>query len=201
MIIGIDFDNTIIDYSDVFGRVALQGGIIKNSELMNKSEVKNFLISIGNEEGWTELQGKVYGSHIMDAKLYDHVLEVMGHMASKGHKLKIISHKTKYPFIGERVDLRVSAMQWMISNKIVDRQRTNITMQDVYFCDTIAEKVNEIKKQRCDIFIDDLITVLDKIDNTVRKILFNPNSTQKTESNNILQVSHWQQIGHYIDAI
>lgn len=201
MIIGIDFDNTIIDYSDVFGRVALQCGIIQNSELKSKTEVKNHLISAGKEEDWTELQGKVYGSHIMDAKPYDHVLEEIDHMVSKGHKLKIISHKTKYPFIGDRVDLRMSATKWMISNKIIKERSPNIIMNDVFFCDTISEKVNEIQKQRCDLFIDDLITVLDKIDNSVRKILFNPNSTNKKENNNVLELSDWRQIGQYIDAI
>ena len=64
MIIGIDFDNTIIKYDNLFYEIALEKKLIPKTLQKNKEEVKNFFINNNIENQWTMLQGEVYGSKI-----------------------------------------------------------------------------------------------------------------------------------------
>mgnify|MGYP006080271985 FL=1 len=176
MIIGIDFDNTIIKYDNVFGRVAIEKKILSDSELKSKNDVKKLLISSDRENDWTELQGIVYGSHIMAAESYENFSDVFVSLLNAGHELKIISHKTKYPFIGKRINLRSAAMMWLKEKGIVGTGHNKLSETDVFFCSTITEKVAMQKKQRCDVFVDDLAKVLKLINPQVNRVLFDPKS-------------------------
>ena len=69
MIIGFDFDNTIIDYSKVF-KILINKKIKKKDSNLNKATLKNFLIKNKKENEWTVIQGEVYGKYIIEAKLY-----------------------------------------------------------------------------------------------------------------------------------
>ena len=193
MIIGIDFDNTIINYDDVFGRVALEKRIIHDTKLKNKNDVKEYLIATGHEDDWTKLQGIVYGSRIMEAQPYDGFLDILKVLITAGHNLKIISHKTKYPFIGERVDLRKAAMKWLKANEIVGEENNKIPETDVFFCGTIKQKVETLEDQKCEVFVDDLVKVLELIDPTVNRILFNSDLTAN-ESKKFNVLSDWNCI-------
>jgi hypothetical protein len=177
MIIGIDFDNTIIKYDDVFGRVALKKRIIQSTKLKSKNDVKEYLIAKGREDDWTELQGIVYGSHIMEAQPYGGFLNTLKALIVAGHHLKIISHKTKYPFIGEKVDLRKAAIKWLKEKEIVGEENRKISETDVFFCGTIQHKVDTIEDQKCEVFVDDLVKVLELIDPKVNRILFTSDLT------------------------
>ncbi len=201
MIIGIDFDNTIINYDSVFASVALEYGTITDPGLKSKNDVKKYLITSDREADWTELQGKVYGTHIMKATPFDDVIQTFSWLLAQGHKLKIISHKTKYPFIGDRVKLREAAMSWLKSNDIVGKSGNKIHISDIYFCDTVNSKVEQITKQKCDIFIDDLTSVLDQINSSILKILFDPNSMSFEKNKQSFTASSWKQIGSYINAL
>ena len=176
MIIGIDFDNTIVNYKSVFGRVAFESKITCDSELKNKNDIKKLLIASDRENDWTELQGIVYGSHIMAAEPYENFSDVFVSLLTAGHELKIISHKTKYPFIGKRINLRCAAMMWLKEKGIVGTGHNKLSEMDVFFCSTITEKVAMQKKQRCDVFIDDLVKVLKLINPQVNRVLFDPKS-------------------------
>lgn len=64
MRLGIDFDNTIVCYDELFHRVALEQGLIPADLPVNKSEVRNHLRRVGKEPLWTEMQGSVYGARM-----------------------------------------------------------------------------------------------------------------------------------------
>jgi len=193
MIIGIDFDNTIIKYDDVFGRVALKKNIIVNNNLKTKKEVKSYLIETGREDDWTELQGIVYGHHIMEAQPYEGFLSALQDLIVAGHSLKIISHKTKYPFIGKKVNLRKAAIEWLKVNNIVGEENKKISEKDVFFCSTIEEKIDTLENQKCEVFVDDLVKVLELIKPKVHRILFAPDS-RESESKTFNILSDWLSI-------
>ena len=198
MIIGIDFDNTIIKYDNVFGQVAYKKKIINDVNLKTKNQVKNFLISVGREKDWTKLQGIVYGSHIMEAKPYEGFLLILRNLLKSNHTIKIISHKTKYPFIGPQVNLRDSAMLWLKNNNIVGVGAGKIPKNEVFFCDTINTKIKMIQNQKCETFIDDLGVVLDGIDPKLNRILFAPDS-EKTNSN-FLVLTNWRNVENLLNG-
>ena len=60
--LGLDFDNTLIDYDEVFYKIACQKDLIPKSIDRNKASVRKFLVSENKEKEFTLLQGEVYGS-------------------------------------------------------------------------------------------------------------------------------------------
>ena len=62
MRIGIDFDNTIVCYDDVFFKAAQKICPIPVSIGPSKKDLRDWMRSHGKEREWIELQGEVYGS-------------------------------------------------------------------------------------------------------------------------------------------
>jgi len=75
MLIGIDFDNTIVCYDALFHRVCRERGLIPAEVPINKTDVRNYLRQAGREDAWTEMQGYVYGARMSEAAPYPGVLD------------------------------------------------------------------------------------------------------------------------------
>ena len=66
--VGIDFDNTIVDYDDVFLTAARARGFVGEGFQGGKDVVREALrLQPDGENAWRSLQGDVYGKRIMDA--------------------------------------------------------------------------------------------------------------------------------------
>ena len=65
MRVGLDLDNTIIDYSESFSKIAKTLGFVNENWNGNKLETKKLICSKRNgEQKWMALQGKVYGEYL-----------------------------------------------------------------------------------------------------------------------------------------
>ena len=62
MIVGVDFDTTIVGSDQLFHRVAVEQGLVPTATEPTKSAVRDQLRNTGQEDAWTELQGYVYGA-------------------------------------------------------------------------------------------------------------------------------------------
>ncbi|TSA53505.1 MAG: haloacid dehalogenase-like hydrolase, partial [Nitrosomonadaceae bacterium] len=113
MRIGIDFDNTIVSYDALFHKVARERNLVPSSAPVNKVAVRDYLRRIGQEEHWTEMQGYVYGSRMDEALAYEGVADFIRHAMAAGHQIFIVSHKTRYPFLGPQYDLHMAARAWI----------------------------------------------------------------------------------------
>lgn len=193
MHIGVDFDNTIADYTGVFHRVALNLGWIPDDTGATKSEVRRYFIEHGIESKWTELQGIVYGKEIMQAKLYPGCLDTLKQLKADGHTLSIISHKTKYPIIGDKVDFHLSALAWLNTHGIIGSADSPVEQHQVYFNQTKDEKVQRIGALKCESFIDDLPDIFTHQDypSHVQAILFDPSDTLDFAG---LRLTHWHEL-------
>jgi hypothetical protein len=161
--IGLDLDNTIINYDDAFAEVGAEIGLLPpHHGLRTKDEVKSFLINPGRgEQDWMRLQGQVYGSRINSAQLYAGVAEFIRAMQKNGARLSIISHKTKYGhFDAAQVNLLDAARGWLEQRGFFAEDGFNLDPKDVHFLETRDEKVATIVKIGCQIFVDDLPEVL-----------------------------------------
>ena len=68
--IGIDFDNTIITYDDVFRAAATASGLIAPGFSGNKQAVRDAIRLLPDGElAWQHLQGRVYGKGIGGAAM------------------------------------------------------------------------------------------------------------------------------------
>jgi len=195
MIIGVDFDNTIVCYDGIFHRVALERGLIPNDLPQDKTTVRNHLRQTDREPDWTEMQGYVYGPRLIDAQPYPGVLEFFRTAVQQGIEVRIISHKTKHPFLGEQHDLHAAAWGWLEANGFFDPARIGIRRDQVFLELTKESKHQRIGTLGCTHFIDDLPEFL--LDPAfpvgVERIHFDPCGTAKPE-NGLRSAQSWSQI-------
>lgn len=193
MIIGLDFDNTIICYDKVFQQEAVRQNFISSLTPYSKIEIRNELRKKGQEDLWTELQGHVYGPKINLAEIFKGVCSFISNATESGHQCVIISHKTRYPYKGPMYDLHKSAMSWIKKNLIDKNGNALIANQNIFFHKTKAAKITDIEAKGCDFFLDDLPEILlDK--NFPRKtngIIFDPHNSYSDQK--LKKVSTWMQ--------
>ncbi len=193
MFIGIDFDNTIIQYDDLFYRHALSKKLIPETLARDKLAVRDYLRSQNIENEWTVIQGEVYGSRIMDAKPFCSVVEVLTELKNLGIPLRIISHKTRFPYLGPKVDLHDSALKWLKSHGFLSPSGLGLSEDDVFFELKIENKIDRIISCGCTHFIDDLPEVLQLLPNRISKVLFQAKHI-KEDQHNWLILNAWKQL-------
>src|ERR1700687_4381644 len=95
--IGIDFDNTIISYDDVFRSVAKRCGLI-DPEFSGSKQAERDAIRVlpDGELAWQRLQGHVYGRGIDKAVMFEGVDGFLRRCRAAGHGVFVVSHKTQY---------------------------------------------------------------------------------------------------------
>lgn len=181
MQIGIDFDNTIVDYDALFYKVANENNMVPVDTPVNKVAVRDYLRKMGQEEIWTEMQGYVYGARMGEAVAYPGAIDFMTRATKCGHDLFIVSHKTQYPFLGAQYDLHAAARAWVIEHLHLGGIPL-IPSERVFFEPTKEAKIKRLDQIGCQIFIDDLPEILlsQHFPRTVQRVLFNPGGSYAT---------------------
>src|SRR5947208_17186569 len=115
MRIGLDFDNTIVRYDDVFLGAAQQRGLIAQDFHGSKQKVRDAIrLMEDGELKWQALQGYVYGSGIAEAAPFPGLGDFLAQARELRHTVLIVSHKTELGhFDPDKVNLRDAAMAWM----------------------------------------------------------------------------------------
>jgi hypothetical protein len=160
--IGLDFDNTIICYDDVFLSAAKERGLLPADFRGGKQLVRDAIrLAPDGETAWQKLQGFVYGRGIGGARAYAGFRAFLKRARAAGDALFVVSHKTEYGhFDLDRINLRVAALNWMKQQGFFDASRCGVAVEDVFFESTREEKLRRIEAIGCDVFIDDLEEVL-----------------------------------------
>lgn len=176
MVLGVDFDNTIVCYDEVFRRAAAQRRLIPAGANLTKRQLHDFLHESSRADVWTELQGEVYGPLMPQAAPFPGVLDFFRRCHAAGIDVRIISHRTRYPYLGPRHDLHQAARDWLVSRKFHDPEGIALPAERVFFEISRAEKLARIASERCTHFVEDLVDVLSEPDfpQEVSKILFDP---------------------------
>jgi hypothetical protein len=175
MLLGLDFDNTLISYDRLFRQVALEKAWIPASTSAHKNAVRDHLRAVGREDDWTLLQGHVYGIRILEAEPYDGMLATLKLLAGRDIPMRIVSHKTRAPYLGEPVDLHAAARGWLAQQEFYGRPGLGWTHDQVFFELSKEAKVARILALGCTHYVDDLPEILDMLPDTVEKIHFAPN--------------------------
>ena len=154
MILGIDFDNTLVCYDGLFHAAAVAEGLLSPDGPRDKNGVREALIRQGREDDFTRLQGRVYGRELRNARPYPGALDCLRRLKANGATLYVISHKTRFPVLGPRYDLRRAARDWLVKNGFQDPAL--LAREDIFFEDTLKDKALRIRALGCTHFIDDL---------------------------------------------
>jgi hypothetical protein len=195
MIIGIDFDNTIVSYDALFHKVALEEALISSETAATKSAVKQYICNSGKEQEWTRLQGMVYGPRLAEAVPFPGVQSVLRCFRDLGIRLRIISHKTRAPFIGEPYDLHQAARDWLTKHDFFAPDGVGIAPGEAFFEITKEAKILRISETGCTYFIDDLPEILlhPAFPREVKRLLFDPSETLPTMLG-VQSMRSWQAI-------
>lgn len=190
MRIGIDFDNTLVSYDELFHRVALDQRVIPADLARTKVAVRDHLRHIGQEPLWTEMQGAVYGARMDEAQAFPGAIDFLRWAAQQGIELYIVSHKTRHPFIGPKHDLHRAARRW------TERHLAGtIDPANVFFELTREEKIGRIGATGCQYYIDDLPEILlaPAFPGEVHRLLFDPEAHHPAEPS-LLPMRSWDDI-------
>lgn len=172
--LGLDFDNTIVSYDDLFGRVAIEKGWIESCAAGGKIAVRDWLRAEGREEDWTRLQGEVYGRRILEAGPYPGMMDALKAVAGHGVHPCIISHKTRTPYLGVPCDLHAAGRDWLDHHGFHNVAVLGWARDQIFFELTKQAKVDRIVDERCTHYVDDLPEILDMLPGDVQKIHFAP---------------------------
>jgi hypothetical protein len=172
MLVGIDFDNTLVCYDALFARAAAVRGLLLPGAAASKQEIRDELRRTGREPLWTELQGYVYGKLIRQAPAFPGVHEFFAAARRRGTKVCVVSHKTRRPYLGAPYDLRQAAHDWLHSARL--------PVSAVHFEDAKVDKLRRIAAVGCTHFIDDLPEFLaePEFPAGVERILFDPGARE-----------------------
>jgi hypothetical protein len=201
MKIGIDLDNTIIDYTDSFLAAFKTFNIHHSKNFQGKEDLKKFIFNeLKDVKLWHQLQGLAYGKFLRShGKLYPGVNLFLKRCKFRNHEVDIVSHKTTYAYYRDKkIKLRESAMIWLKNNKIVCNKNNYISK--IYFEDTKINKIKRINNNNYDFFIDDLLKILNSrlLDEKLNKVHFVGSKSLK-EFTYPPQFNNWSKIDYLIN--
>ena len=193
MKIGLDFDNTIVSYHNIFYQVAQERELLPVGVPCSKQAVRDHLRQIGREDVWTEMQGYVYGARMLEAEAFPGIVTFLHWARQTGIETCIVSHKTKHPFLGHPYDLHGIAREWIAQN-LHDEAGALIPNERVYFELTKVGKLARIDAVQVDYFIDDLPEILLAATFPARTtpILFDP--ARENDGTLPLSVASWDDM-------
>lgn len=207
MLLGIDLDNTILDYDLSFLAAANSLELEFPESACSKQKIKEYFRSKDNgEEIWQRLQGLAYGKHVQThVRLYQGIKRFLWRCQYRGHIVKIISHKTEFGhFDPEKILIRKEALNFLNSKGFFNEN--NPLVNEICFKSTREEKIVRICEEPFDWFIDDLPEVLEGLNNTTtKKILFDESGelvpfTSSKLQQEVYSLSDWQQIDTLING-
>jgi hypothetical protein len=161
--IGIDLDNTLINYDAVFCAFAKERGLLASAAATSKAAIREALRAMPEGElVWQRLQGAVYGKGVRRAVLFDGAATFLQRAHEQDCEVFVVSHKTEFGhFDPDRVNLRDAALEWMKSQGFFREDGFDIPRQNILFTTTRSDKIAAIAELGVDVFIDDLPEVLE----------------------------------------
>jgi hypothetical protein len=159
--IGLDLDNTVIDYTPAY-RVTAEKMRLPEG-LLDRESIRPLLRRSEDDDiEWQRFQSLLYTDGLASAQPAAGLLDFLNLCVTWNIRVFIVSHKTSQTPVqfGAR-DLRAPALEWLLKQGIAPGF---VREEDVYFCRTREEKVQRISALGCQVFVDDLMEVLDHPD-------------------------------------
>lgn len=201
MLIGLDFDNTIVCYDQAIEQLAEELFELPEEVPRTKLGLRDHLRAEGRESEWTAFQGELYGPGMRYAQPFEGAIETMLLFVDNGYELVIVSHRSRRPYEGPSYDLHASARGW-----VADHLQTAGLFAEgsgnVNFLETRQEKVARIAELGCYAFLDDLPEVLGDsgFPASTIGILFEPSGDRGTP-NRYHRISSWPQFSETLAAL
>jgi len=199
LIIGLDFDNTLVSYDRLLAGLAQERGLIEPGALYGKRRIRDAVRARpGGEMDWQGLQAAAYGPLMDRAELAPGAAGFLARCRDEKVKVYIVSHKSEYAAADEtKTSLRQAARQWMVAQGFFGR--LGLAKEAVFFEETRAGKVGRIASLGLDVFVDDLVeTFLEPAwPEEVRRILYSPQGAPAASAD-LTVCSSWEEISEQV---
>lgn len=156
--LGVDLDNTLVCYDRVFHQLAKERHLISEDCAMTKDAVRRQLREDGREDVWTQLQGEAYGPQMRRAHAFAGAKEAVAACAARGGEIFVVSHRTRFPIAGARVDLHAAARAWLAQSGLLFPCKEG--SERVFLEVSRDDKLRRIDELALDYFVDDLSEIL-----------------------------------------
>ena len=193
-LLGLDFDNTLVRYDTLFHQLAIEKGLIEASLPANKTVIRDYLRSQGQDEQFTTLQGEVYGLRILDAEPAEGMLKALSKLRQRGIPMVLVSHKTRTPYKGPAYDLHQAAWSWLEKHGFFAPDGLGWRHNQVFFEPSKEEKIKRIEQLGCTHFVDDLPELLGQLPGKTSKILFDNKLTTIAGTDQLIHMTDWEQL-------
>ena len=110
MFIGIDFDNTIVCYDQLFHNLALERNLTPKNLPISKQAVRDHLREIGSEDVWIEMQG--LGMARMGPQCLPGAMDLFGSSRNKIFRSPSLATKQN-THGGPPYDMHQAAYDWL----------------------------------------------------------------------------------------
>lgn len=153
--VGIDFDNTLVSYDDVFLRAAIECELLPRHFTGDKTAVRDSIRMATGDTQWAKLQAEVYGRRMIEAMMIEGAGDFVLACRKHGAEVYIVSHKSRHA-AADGADLHTAALTWMECNRFFHKDGLAFTRGDIFFEPTREAKCRRISELGCSHFIDDL---------------------------------------------
>jgi len=195
LLIGIDLDNTLICYDQVFQLLAAEAGLAAGGG--GQKAIRDAArLSPEGDVAWQKMQGAAYGPRIREARPAQGALAFLARCGQEHIPIRIISHKTEFAAQDRaRTNLRQAALDWLADNGFF-RPGLALGPENCWFADTRQEKIARIVADGCSHFIDDLEETFREpsFPPRVRGILYAPAGPPASRPAGILVADSWGEI-------
>jgi hypothetical protein len=196
LVVGVDFDNTLVSYDGLISSVALERGLIQDGTRKSKKDIRDAIRRLdGGEIEWQRVQGVVYGPRMLEARPADGAEAFLARCFESDVSVYVVSHKTRFANYDDTgTDLRAAALSWIERQGWFDGPGPGLSRDRVYFESSREDKVERIRQLGCTHFIDDLEeTFLEEgFPGGVQKVLYAPSPTDSVVPG-VLVVSTWDE--------
>ena len=157
MKVGIDFDNTLVSYDDVFLRAAIERKLLPQLFTGDKTAVRDSIRLAAGDAEWAKLQAEVYGRRMVEAMMIEGASDFVRACRKHGASVFIVSHKSRTAAADpDGANLHVAALAWMEQNQFFRKDGLAFARGDIFFEPTREAKCRRIAELGCSHFIDDL---------------------------------------------
>ena len=195
--IGIDLDNTIVDYSLAYKVIGRQFEF--ETELVDRESIRNHLRLQGDDIEWQRFQSILYTEGLISAQPANGVREFIELCRISLIEVFIVSHKTiQTPKLFGARNLRQPAVEWLEEHLLV----SNLVDSDhLHFCSTQSEKVCTINELGCELFVDDLLEVLmnPELSSEICKVLYVGESTKNVPDRENVVSMNFDDLRHWLE--
>lgn len=133
---------------------------------------------LGLSSNPTEFKKILYGKMSLDCRPVKNSLKIIRQLLEQGHKIIIVSKN--------KPDGRVFARQWL------GQHLPEISPRKIYFVASDKDKALTCQKEKVGMFMDDKPEVLMNLNQSVTKILFDPQN--KTLTDKFIKISNWKDL-------